>query len=54
MGEAWGADVPNGQNSTAIQMEMNSQWYFSLNTLVLDQQEGKEKWDLAPLPVRET
>ena len=49
VGEAWGADVeraklysnPNGNEFSMV---------FQFEHIGLDQQEGKEKWDLAPLP----
>ena len=50
VGEAWGADVeraklyshPNGSEFSMV---------FQFEHIGLDQQEGKEKWDLAPLPL---
>ncbi len=49
VGEAWGADIeraklysnPNGSEFSMV---------FQFEHIGLDQQEGKEKWDLAPLP----
>ena len=40
VGEAWGA-TPEGSEFSMV---------FQFEHMVMDQQEGKEKWDLAPLP----
>ena len=49
VGEAWGADVERAKlysNPDGSEFSM----VFQFEHIGLDQQEGKEKWDLAPLP----
>lgn len=49
VGEAWGADVERSKlysNPDGSEFSM----VFQFEHIGLDQQEGKEKWDLAPLP----
>ncbi|MST89215.1 alpha-glucosidase [Sharpea azabuensis] len=49
VGEAWGANVDNAKlysNPDGSEFSM----VFQFEHIGLDQQEGKEKWDLAPLP----
>lgn len=49
VGEAWGADVDRAKlysNPDGSEFSM----VFQFEHIGLDQQEGKEKWDLAPLP----
>lgn len=51
VGEAWGATPENAKlysNPDGSEFSM----VFQFEHMVLDQQEGKEKWDLAPLPFR--
>lgn len=49
VGEAWGADV---ERARLYSSPDNSEFsmVFQFEHMMLDQQEGKEKWDLAPLP----
>lgn len=52
VGEAWGADTENAKlysNPDGSEFSM----VFQFERVLLDQQEGKEKWDLAPLPFGE-
>lgn len=49
VGEAWGADIERAKlysNPDGSEFSM----VFQFEHIGLDQQEGKEKWDLAPLP----
>lgn len=49
VGEAWGANIDNAKlysNPDGSEFSM----VFQFEHIGLDQQEGKEKWDLAPLP----
>ncbi len=49
VGEAWGADVERAKlysNPDGSEFSM----VFQFEHILLDQEEGKEKWDLAPLP----
>ena len=49
VGEAWGADTERAKlysNPDGSEFSM----VFQFEHMVLDQEEGKEKWDLAPLP----
>ena len=49
VGEAWGANTENAKlysNPDGSEFSM----VFQFEHICLDQQEGKEKWDLAPLP----
>ena len=49
VGEAWGANTENAQlysNPDGSEFSM----VFQFEHMMLDQQPGKEKWDLAPLP----
>ena len=49
VGEAWGADVKRAKlysNPDGSEFSM----VFQFEHILLDQEEGKEKWDLAPLP----
>lgn len=49
VGEAWGANTDNAKlysNPDGSEFSM----VFQFEHICLDQQEGKEKWDLAPLP----
>ncbi|HCJ14214.1 MAG TPA: glucohydrolase, partial [Erysipelotrichaceae bacterium] len=49
VGEAWGANIDNANlysNPDGSEFSM----VFQFEHIGLDQQEGKEKWDLAPLP----
>ncbi len=49
VGEAWGADTENAKlfsNPDGSEFSM----VFQFEHVLLDQQKGKEKWDLAPLP----
>ena len=49
VGEAWGANTQNAKlysNPDGSEFSM----VFQFEHMVMDQQEGKEKWDLAPLP----
>ena len=49
VGEAWGADIPRARLYSAPDGSELSM-VFQFEQMVLDQQPGKEKWDLAPLP----
>ncbi|MBU3819096.1 MAG: alpha-glucosidase [Candidatus Faecalibacterium intestinavium] len=49
VGEAWGADIPRARLCSAPDGSELSM-VFQFEQMVLDQQPGKEKWDLAPLP----
>lgn len=49
VGEAWGADIPRAKLYSAPDGSEMSM-VFQFEQMVLDQQPGKEKWDLAPLP----
>lgn len=49
VGEAWGADIPRAKLYSAPDGSELSM-VFQLEQMCLDQQPGKEKWDLAPLP----
>lgn len=49
VGEAWGADIPRAKLYSAPDGSELSM-VFQFEQMVLDQQPGKEKWDLAPLP----
>lgn len=49
VGEAWGANTQNAKlysNPDGSEFSM----VFQFEHMVMDQQEGKDKWDLAPLP----
>lgn len=49
VGEAWGANTENAKlysNPDGSEFSM----VFQFEHMVMDQQQGKEKWDLAPLP----
>ena len=49
VGEAWGANTENAKlysNPDGSEFSM----VFQFEHMVMDQQPGKEKWDLAPLP----
>lgn len=49
VGEAWGADIPRARlysNPDGSELSM----VFQFEQIMLDQQPGKEKWDLQPLP----
>lgn len=51
VGEAWGADIDRAKlysNPDGSEFSM----VFQFEHIGLDQQEGKEKWDLAPLPFK--
>lgn len=51
VGEAWGANTERAKlysNPDGSEFSM----VFQFEHIMLDQQEGKEKWDLAPLPFR--
>ena len=50
MGEAWGADVERAGLYSAPDGSERSM-VFQFEHICLDQQPGKEKWDLAPLPL---
>ena len=50
VGEAWGADTERAKlysNPDGSEFSMG----FQFEHMVMEQEEGKEKWDLAPLPV---
>ena len=49
VGEAWGADIPRAKLYSAPDGSELSM-VFQFEQMVLDQQPGKDKWDLAPLP----
>lgn len=49
VGEAWGADIPRAKLYSAPDGSELSM-VFQFEQMCLDQQPGKEKWDLAPLP----
>ena len=49
VGEAWGADLQRAKLYSAPDGSELSM-VFQFEQMVLDQQPGKEKWDLAPLP----
>lgn len=49
VGEAWGADIPRAKLYSAPNGSELSM-VFQFEQMCLDQQPGKEKWDLAPLP----
>ena len=52
VGEAWGADVENAKlysNPDGSELSM----VFQFEAMLLDEQGGKEKWDLSPLPFRQ-
>lgn len=49
VGEAWGADLQRAKQYSAPDGSELSM-VFQFEQMVLDQQPGKEKWDLAPLP----
>ncbi len=49
VGEAWGADIPRARLYSAPDGSELSM-VFQFEQMCLDQQPGKEKWDLAPLP----
>ena len=49
VGEAWGADLPRARLYSAPDGSELSM-VFQFEQMVLDQQPGGEKWDLAPLP----
>ena len=48
VGEAWGADIPRAKLYSAPDGSELSM-VFQFEQMVLDQQPGKDKWDLAPL-----
>ena len=51
VGEAWGADVESAKlysNPDGSELSM----VFQFEAMLLDEQDGKEKWDLSPLPFR--
>lgn len=50
VGEAWGADVERARQYSAPDGSELSM-VFQFEHICLDQQPGKEKWDLAPLPL---
>ena len=52
VGEAWGADTERAKLYSAPDGSELSM-VFQFEQMVLDQQKGKEKWDLAPLPFAE-
>ena len=49
VGEAWGADLQRAKQYSAPDGSELSM-VFQFEQMMLDQQPGKEKWDLAPLP----
>ncbi len=49
VGETWGADIPRAKLYSAPDGSELSM-VFQFEQMVLDQQPGKDKWDLAPLP----
>ena len=49
VGEAWGA-TPELAKLYSSPDNSEFSMVFQFEHIVLDQQEGKEKWDLAPLP----
>ena len=49
VGEAWGADLQRAKQYSAPDGSELSM-VFQFEQMILDQQPGKEKWDLAPLP----
>ena len=49
VGEAWGADIPRAKLYSAPDGSELSM-VFQFEQMVLDQQPGKDKWDLVPLP----
>ena len=49
VGEAWGADLQRAKQYSAPDGSELSM-VFQFEQMVLDQQPGKEKWDVAPLP----
>lgn len=53
VGEAWGADIPRAKLYSAPDGSELSM-VFQFEQMVLDQQPGKDKWDLAPLPFVKT
>lgn len=49
VGEAWGADISRAKLYSAPD-DSELSMVFQFEQMVLDQQPGKDKWDLAPLP----
>ena len=53
VGETWGKQLPKSLNFIPIPKRNELSMVFQFETHGLDQQEGKDKWDLKPLSISE-